>query len=192
MHSSPCSTKATSTRAHRTGRAHSCHHKARPAGNVLPFTHLQGVTWPPPWSETPEPEPAGLAGGGASFATLGDRGPALARTPSPRCLQSSHQDTLWGVCVGGLVARTTAPHLCLGTKGQPGGPRTACSFSANVTGTSQQLALGGPGHPRQGLQCGGGGCSLEGPSSWEAAPRPLSFCCLLTRKSARSASRASL
>lgn len=45
---------------------------------------------------------------------------------------------------GRLVARTAAPHLCPETKGQPGELRTACSFPANVTGTSRQLALGEP------------------------------------------------
>lgn len=100
----------------------------------------------------------------------------------------------------GLVVRTTAPHFLLGTKGPPGEPRTACSFPANMTGTSWQLPLGelcyeppGLATPDKATQCGGSQERLwpQGSSSWSAATRPLSFRYIRTRRSGCSACRTS-
>ena len=131
---------------------------------------------------------------------LGDKGPSPARTPRPEVPPIfTSRDRLRGE---GLAARTEAPSS---SREQRGGRErqglTACSFPDNVTSTSWQLALGGPGqslrawppHTRPlGMRAlGWGGCRPEGSGSWSAARRPLSFQYILTRKPAGSACRTS-
>lgn len=123
-----------------------------------PAFQSQGGVLASPKIRTQSSEQAGLAGGGGDVsATLGDKGPSLARAPGPKVPPIfTSRDRLRGKRP---VARTTAPHLHRGTKGQPREPRTARSLAANVTGTSWQLALAGPG---QSLQ------------AWPPHTRPLS------------------
>ena len=122
-----------------------------------PAFQSQGGDLAFPKVRTQRSEQAGRLGGGDFSATLGDKGPSLARAPGPKLPPIfTSRDCLRGK---GPVARTTAPHLHQGTKGQPREPRTARSLAANVTGTSWQLALAEPG---QSLQ------------AWPPHTRPLS------------------
>lgn len=60
----------------------------------LRHSNPKGVTWPPPRSGHRAPSKQDWLGGGDFSATLGDKGPSLARPPDPRCLQSSPQGTV--------------------------------------------------------------------------------------------------